>query len=389
MRVSPKDPPSPQSPRTGPLVDSRSTNTLPTNVEEIGELEEVSEAIPAKQGREKPPRALAKLLAETNITAWTGNYRKSPLPIILLDTDLHIFWANLKFNMLYGDARNYLGLSLTRCFSASFTEPKKASLWKYIKNPKAVYSWRGQVEKKGKDGLTILANLLILPIFTSPQILTDPLAYAVILDDVTRERRKLLRGTFTSLLEASRLKDNDTGNHIQRVNEFSKRIVDEMMGHPDYLEVDREFSDTISFLASMHDVGKIGTSDNILNKQGPLDDWEWEVMKEHTINGAFILSTYPNPMAREIALFHHERWNGNGYPYGVSGSMIPLSARIVAIADVYDALRMKRSYKDAFSHEKAIDIMLSEEEGHFDPALRDFFVAVQADFDAIREKLKD
>jgi putative two-component system response regulator len=112
-------------------------------------------------------------------------------------------------------------------------------------------------------------------------------------------------------------------------------------------------------------------------------------MKEHTINGAFILSTYPNPMAREIALFHHERWDGKGYPYGVSETMIPLSGRVVAFADVYDALRMERSYKESFSHEKAIEIMTTEETGHFDPELMEVFLQVSENFRNIYESLRD
>ena len=139
----------------------------------------------------------------------------------------------------------------------------------------------------------------------------------------------------------------------------------------------------------MHDVGKIGTPDDILNKQGPLEDWEWEIMKEHTINGAYILSTYPNPMAREIALRHHEWWNGAGYPHGLSGDLIPLSARIVTIADVYDALRMERSYKKAFSHEKAKTIIREEKGSHFDPDLIDIFEKIETDFREIFEELND
>ena len=169
-----------------------------------------------------------------------------------------------------------------------------------------------------------------------------------------------------------------------RVNAFSRRMAEAVINLPEYPEIDREFVENIAFLAAMHDVGKIGTSDNILNKEGPLDEWEWEVMKEHTINGAFVLSTYPNPMAKDIALFHHERWGGGGYPCSASGIMIPLSARIVAIADVYDALRMKRSYKKSFSHAKAKDLMVNEEENHFDPGLLDPFLDVEADFNDIK-----
>jgi putative two-component system response regulator len=112
-------------------------------------------------------------------------------------------------------------------------------------------------------------------------------------------------------------------------------------------------------------------------------------MREHTKNGAFILSTYPNPMAKEIALSHHEKWNGTGYPFQLEGDMIPLSARIVAIADVYDALRMRRSYKPPFDHLTSIQKMMEGKESHFDPVLLDTFYTVADRFGEIYERAKD
>jgi putative two-component system response regulator len=112
-------------------------------------------------------------------------------------------------------------------------------------------------------------------------------------------------------------------------------------------------------------------------------------MQEHTKNGAFILSTYPNPMAKEIALSHHEKWNGTGYPFHLEGNMIPLAARIVAIADVYDALRMRRSYKPPFDHHTAINMMMKGKDTHFDPTLLDTFYTASDKFNDLFEKNKD
>ncbi|MDR1318727.1 MAG: HD-GYP domain-containing protein, partial [Treponema sp.] len=209
--------------------------------------------------------------------------------------------------------------------------------------------------------------------------------------DVTEENKQLLRAVFLSLLEASKLKDNDTGKHITRVNFYSKRLAEELYHSrdPAYKRIDADYIDNIGFLASMHDVGKIGTPDDILNKEGPLSDWEWTIMREHTINGGYILSTYPNPMAKDIALCHHERWDGAGYPYKLEGEMIPLAARIVTVADVYDALRMERSYKPALSHEVAERKMTEESGTHFDPSLISYFKKIAADFNAIYESNKD
>ncbi len=154
-------------------------------------------------------------------------------------------------------------------------------------------------------------------------------------------------------------------------------------------KVDVDFIDDIGFLASMHDVGKVGTPDDILNKEGPLSNWEWSIMQEHTKNGAFILSTYPNPMAKEIAISHHEKWDGSGYPFQLAGDMIPLSAKIVSIADVYDALRMRRSYKPAYDHKTTIDKMMGEKATHFDPTLLEIFYSINKDFDDIYIRNED
>jgi putative two-component system response regulator len=210
-------------------------------------------------------------------------------------------------------------------------------------------------------------------------------------DDVTEENKHLLRSVFMSLLEASKLKDNDTGRHIVRVNYYSKCLAEELFAGKDsrYTGIDADFIDNIGFLASMHDVGKIGTPDDILNKEGPLSDWEWTVMQEHTKNGAFILSTYPNPMAKEIALSHHEKWNGSGYPFQLEGDMIPLAARIVSIADVYDALRMERSYKPAFTHDVTVEKMLEGGGSQFDPNLLEVFTTIAGDFNDLYQANTD
>jgi putative two-component system response regulator len=193
-----------------------------------------------------------------------------------------------------------------------------------------------------------------------------------------------------SLLEASKLKDNDTGNHIRRVGEYAKILAESMKDDPAYHDqINPGFIDDIWFLAPMHDVGKIGTPDDILNKEGQLDVREWEIMKEHTINGAYILSSYPNVMARQIALHHHERWDGNGYPYSLSGDMIPLAARIVSICDVYDALRMKRSYKSQLSHESSCDIIVQGAGTQFDPSVLDHFRNMSDKFAEVHLHLED
>jgi putative two-component system response regulator len=249
------------------------------------------------------------------------------------------------------------------------------------------YCWRGKAEIKSRQHPKVFTRVYVFPANITPQAI--PSVWTVMFDDITEESRSLLRSVFISLLEASKLKDNDTGKHITRVNFYSEALARKLFNRPGYAEVDAEFIDNIGFLAAMHDVGKIGTPDDVLNKQGPLSDWEWRVMKEHTKNGAFILSTYPNPMAKEIAQSHHEKWDGSGYPFGIDGKNIPLAARIVSIADVYDALRMKRSYKPSFSHEVAMGKMLASRGTQFDPELTDIFAETSGKFNEIYETNKD
>jgi putative two-component system response regulator len=271
-------------------------------------------------------------------------------------------------------------------FGRSFALEDLREIRATILNGKNGFSWKGIARVKSRAMVTVEIRVYLFP---SDTVAKNPAEFVVMFDDVTEENKCLLRSVFMSLLEASKLKDNDTGQHITRVNYYSQRLAEELYNRPGYDRIDADFIDNIGFLASMHDVGKIGTPDDILNKEGPLSDWEWTVMQEHTKNGAFILSTYPNPMAKEIALSHHEKWNGTGYPFQLEQDMIPLAARIVSIADVYDALRMERSYKPAFTHEVTVEKMLEGKGTQFDPALFEVFYSISHEFDRLYEENKD
>jgi len=190
-------------------------------------------------------------------------------------------------------------------------------------------------------------------------------------------------------MEAAKLKDNDTGMHNERVGYYSRKISEYLYEHRMFFQLDPDFVENITFLAALHDVGKIGTPDYILQKPGKLTDLEWEIMREHTINGTFILASHPDPMAKEIALSHHEWWDGSGYPFNLVGEMIPLSARIVAIADVYDALRMKRTYKAEFTHEETVAKITEGGGRQFDPVLIDVFRTIHHEFAEIWNLMRD
>lgn len=171
---------------------------------------------------------------------------------------------------------------------------------------------------------------------------------------------------------AAEYRDNETGNHVKRVSLFAQAIAEE-------LGMDPAFCRLISVASPMHDVGKIGVSDTILLKPGKLTDEEFLIMQNHVKIGAEILSNADSPlleMAYEIALTHHEKYNGKGYPHGLKGDDIPLSGRIVAIADVFDALTSERPYKKAWTVEAALQLIEREKGEHFDPELVDVFIKV-------------
>lgn len=320
---------------------------------------------------------------EIPLLAFSG----SSVPTAIVSRHLLLHFQNQAFGSIFPESAP--GESFAKMLSTSLTLEELKQLLQDIEslfngacNDQGGRSIRRYLHFQRKNHLPLEIVLLATPLENNLLLLH--------VDDVTQEHRKLLRGTFLSLLEASKLKDNDTGNHIKRVGEFAKMLAESLSGDSRYADqVSPGFIDAIHFLAPMHDVGKIGTPDDILNKEGPLDAKEWEIMKEHTINGAYILASYPDIMAKQIALHHHERWDGNGYPYSLAGEMIPLAARIVSIADVYDALRMRRSYKEAMDHDTASSIIRQGKNTQFDPGLLEHFVELEDQFKGVVESLTD
>jgi putative two-component system response regulator len=187
------------------------------------------------------------------------------------------------------------------------------------------------------------------------------------------------------LTRAAEYKDEDTGSHIQRMSNYAA-VIARNMG------LGKKVTESILYATPMHDIGKIGIPDHILLKPGKLDPDEWAVMQQHTIIGARILEGSRTGVIRLgeiVAMTHHEKWDGSGYPRGLKGKKIPLVGRIVAIADVFDALTSKRPYKEAFSLEKSYSIIRQGRGSHFDPAVVDAFFDSEADILKIRETFQD
>ncbi len=194
--------------------------------------------------------------------------------------------------------------------------------------------------------------------------------------EATSEIRMRERETLLRLARAGEYRDEETGNHIIRMAKYSRIIAEE-------LGFSREEAEVIEMSAPMHDIGKIGIRDEILLKPGRLTPDEFEIMKTHTLIGYDILKDSPSKflqMGGIIALGHHEKFDGSGYPYGKKGEEIPIEARIVAVADVFDALVSERPYKNAWSMQAAIEYMASHRGKHFDPDALDAF---QSQIDAV------
>ena len=188
-------------------------------------------------------------------------------------------------------------------------------------------------------------------------------------------------------------RDSGTGGHIERTSEYVKVLVAEMQKEEVYTEQIKDWDlEMIGICAILHDIGKIGVTDTILNKPGRLTDEEFAQMKNHASNGAKIINSVIKRSGEDeflhnallFAEFHHESWDGSGYPHGLTGQDIPIQGRIMAIADVYDALISERPYKPAFTHEKAVDIIMKDSGKRFDPAIAEIFNRINEKFQAVK-----
>lgn len=215
------------------------------------------------------------------------------------------------------------------------------------------------------------------------------------LEDEVKRRTKQVTAVqdvmIVAMASLAETRDNETGDHIRRTQCYVRVLAEYLKKTPKYSEViDDRTVEMLYKTAPLHDIGKIGIPDHILLKPGKLDEAEFEIMKTHATLGYDAICRAERCMtdiedsflqfAREIAYGHHEKWDGSGYPQGLAGEEIPLSARIMAVADVYDALISNRVYKAGMPHEKAAMIILEGRGGHFDPEIVDAFDALQSAF---------
>lgn len=215
----------------------------------------------------------------------------------------------------------------------------------------------------------------------------------------TRDVQLIQDVTIMAMASLAETRDNETGNHIRRTQHYVRALARKLKTHPRFRSaLDNETIELLFKSAPLHDIGKVGIPDRILLKPGKLTAEEFEIMKTHTtlghdaIQAAEKLLDTPSSFlrfAREIAHYHQEKWDGTGYPEGLAGDRIPISARLMALADVYDALISKRVYKPAFPHVKAVEIIREGRGTHFDPDVTDAFIAIADAFQGIAGRFTD
>jgi putative two-component system response regulator len=215
----------------------------------------------------------------------------------------------------------------------------------------------------------------------------------------TREVATIQEVTIVAIASLAETRDNETGNHIRRTQNYVRALAQQLRAHPRFAAyLTSENVELLYKSAPLHDIGKVGIPDRILLKPGKLTPEEFEIMKTHTTLGrdailaAERVLDMPNSFlrcAREIAYSHQEKWDGSGYPEGLSGDDIPIAARLMAVADVYDALISRRVYKEPMPHAQAVEVIRQGGSAHFDPDIVDAFLAVAGEFEAIAQRFVD
>ena len=220
-----------------------------------------------------------------------------------------------------------------------------------------------------------------------------------LVDEKTAYLRKTLKVLLTSLGALAEYRDTETGEHIKRTQLLVQKLAERLMAHPNFRESipNRDYIEYYATAAPLHDIGKVGIPDEVLHKPARLTDEERKIMSEHPQKGFDVLvnatlELNDDPLvkiAAEIILNHHERWDGKGYPNGVSGNDIPVGARLMSVADVYDALVSRRPYKEPFPHDVAVQEIVKGKGTQFDPDVVDAFLQLADELPEIYEKFKD
>ena len=340
--------------------------------------------------------------------------KQSPNGIVITDQNSMITYVNPRFEEITGyQASEVLGknpkIQKSGVHNRSFYKKMYETINKGL-------IWEGELQNKKKSGELYWELDSMSAVFDSQGNVTH---YIAIKTDITDKKKMELKleeerqeleldiknktieiedsqqATIIALAKLTESRDKDTGGHIERVQHLCRILVKSLRQNPKYYQLDSVYETHIYYASALHDIGKISIPDHILLKEDKLTKEEYELMKTHvTIGGAILsgmIAHYPNSelikLGNEIALYHHEKWDGTGYNQGLKGEDIPISARIMALVDVYDALRSKRPYKMKMTHQEAYNIIIDQSGKHFDPEVIDAFKRVQLEFDKIYKRL--
>lgn len=323
--------------------------------------------------------------------------------IVVLDSNARILIANQHFYLTFRQSQEDMkGVSFMDIVASESKDDVEEKMLPSLFADQPIKNFQFKVKTNSKQSLVVECNAR--KIFKEKK----SLGFQLVIRDIS-ERKKMEKKLFESfqLIETSRttailalaklaeFRDKDTGNHLERIREYSKIIASQMAKQAKYKNyITQEYIDDIYLSSILHDIGKVGIPDNILLKPGKLTPEEYEAIKCHSIFGGDTLTESERQtktqsflaLGKQIAYYHHEKWNGTGYPDGLKENAIPLSARIVALADAYDALTSQRCYKSALSHEKAREIIIADKGIHFDPAVVDAFLAQEKAFQQCKVK---
>lgn len=303
-----------------------------------------------------------------------------------VDTEGKILFVNKRFCELSGYAKEEV---IEQSFSAMYADDIDPlivkQLWETIQSG---HIWRGVLKNKRKDGSLYWVKATVVPIKDKQGKITEFMSVRNDISEIIKLHEEI-ESTQQEIIyhmgEIAESRSQETGNHVRRVAEYS-RLLALKYG------LNAQEANKIAMASPMHDIGKVGIPDAILHKPGKLTDEEWEIMKTHAMLGYAVLQHSKRPILQASAIIakeHHEKYDGTGYPLGLSGEAIHLYARIVAIADVFDALSHDRCYKKAWEDADVFAFFEKERGAHFDPQLVDMFLAAKEEFLTIRDHFKD
>ena len=333
-------------------------------------------------------------LANQQLEIYFQAFRSSMDGVCITDPEGNIVHVNQAWEELFGYLEKDVKGKNTRIlnpgkqaysdmgFSEEVYDHLFSDMWNSIRDPNKG-RWEGELANRGKDGNIRWIRQSISSILDASG---NVIAYVSMPIDITLKRREELNirvECYRAITELAEMRDNETGNHLKRMSVYSRFLAQN-------IGVSKKFVEDIEIFAPLHDIGKVGIIDAILLAPARLTQEQFSIMKTHTSLGFSILKNRPTlEMAADIAYCHHERWDGTGYPRGLKGEGIPLSARIVSVADVYDALRSHRPYKEPWPHAKVVEEIAANAGTQFDPEIVQILLEHEAELLVLSEMLED